>query len=265
VLMGALEKHSQGLDKRVIGVTGYNNRLYAAEMETWGLTRSGAEKYPDALAVVDCPSRLLDEYYNQRKEVIGSPYYEPDAAFSHLGCYKDTSDRAMDHLKDGINSIEGCYDLCKENGYSLFGLQHPAGGECFCSNDKDEAMQFGKATNCEDGRGGDWALDIYETNDENCVKWKDIDNMNYKHSMIPGGPGTSNDNFVYLGTVDTLDECKQNAIADENNIYQNVVWMKPELNVEWQRMCYGNIDGAENNPVATVNAITSIVDTSLCF
>merc|ERR1719273_2047316 len=93
-----------------------------------------------------------------------TPTKEP-STFSHLGCYKDTGDRAMDHLENGINSIEECRDLCKENGYSLFGLQYPPNGECFCGNDKDEAMQFGEATNCEGGRGGSWSLDIYEMND----------------------------------------------------------------------------------------------------
>merc|ERR1712154_301921 len=89
--------------------------------------------------------------------------------------------------------------------------------------------------------------------DENCVKWNDIENMNYKYSMIPGGAGSSNDNFVFLGKVKSLDECKQNAMNDEKNVYQNVVWVTPmfgEADNEWQRTCYGNIDGAENNPVA---------------
>jgi len=72
-------------------------------------------------------------------------------------------------LKNGIKTIEGCYDLCKGKKYSLFGLQYPPKGECFCSNDKDEAMQFGKATNCQNGRGGSWSLDIYEMKDGDIV------------------------------------------------------------------------------------------------
>merc|ERR1712241_612692 len=83
--------------------------------------------------------------------------------FSWLGCYKDTGDRAMVHLKNGVNSITECYGLCMENGYYLFGLQYPPAGQCFCSNDKGEAMQFGESDNCDGRRrGGSWALDIYQ-------------------------------------------------------------------------------------------------------
>jgi len=85
-------------------------------------------------------------------------------SFSSLGCYKDTGDRAMVHLKNGVDTITECQDLCHENGYYLFGLQYPPNGECFCSNDKDEAMQFGESDNCDDsGKGGVWALNIYQS------------------------------------------------------------------------------------------------------
>merc|ERR1712223_1216731 len=89
--------------------------------------------------------------------------------FSWLGCYKDQwgplSDRAMVHMKNGVTTTMECYDLCMRNGYSLFGLQSPDGGQCFCSNDKGEAMQFGESDSCDGhGRGGNWALDIYQVN-----------------------------------------------------------------------------------------------------
>merc|ERR1719410_2885001 len=85
-------------------------------------------------------------------------------SFSSLGCYKDKWDRAMVHLKNGVDTITECQDLCHENGYYLFGLQYPPAGQCFCSNDKDEAMQFGESDNCDDnGRGGVWALNIYQS------------------------------------------------------------------------------------------------------
>merc|ERR1719245_1053706 len=79
--------------------------------------------------------------------------------FSWLGCYGDTGRRAMVHMKNGVNSITECYDLCMRNGYYLFGLQYPPAGECFCSNNKGEATQFGESDNCDGGRGGgSWAL-----------------------------------------------------------------------------------------------------------
>jgi len=82
--------------------------------------------------------------------------------FSWLGCYGDTWDRAMVYVEYGTTITE-CYDLCMENGYSLFGVQNTA--ECFCSNSKDEAMRYGESDNCNGrGRGGVWGIDIYQMN-----------------------------------------------------------------------------------------------------
>jgi len=92
----------------------------------------------------------------------------PDGGwYSHLGCYKDAWDRAMEyHGANGIKTIEGCYDVCIGKGYSLFGLQYPGAGQCFCSNDKNKAIRYGKVDNCNDGRGGTWAMDIYRVKTE---------------------------------------------------------------------------------------------------
>merc|ERR1719229_156058 len=91
--------------------------------------------------------------------------------FSWLGCYKDQwgplSDRAMVHMKNGVTTTMECYDLCMRNGYSLFALQYPTSGQCFCSNSKAEAMQFGESDKCEGrGTGGGSANDIYQMNGE---------------------------------------------------------------------------------------------------
>jgi len=87
--------------------------------------------------------------------------------YSHMGCYKDTWDRSMEYFAgNNIKSIEECYDVCKNKGYSLFGLQDPSQGQCFCSNDKSQATRYGWAHNCNGGKGGGWALDIYRMKTE---------------------------------------------------------------------------------------------------
>jgi len=87
--------------------------------------------------------------------------------FSWLGCYGDTGRRAMVHVKNGASTIE-CYDLCMENGYSLFGVQITGvAGQCFCSNDKDDATRYGfVSASCNGrGRGVVWGIGIYQMND----------------------------------------------------------------------------------------------------
>jgi len=109
--------------------------------------------------------------------------------FSYLGCYKDKGgalwDRAMVHMKNGVTTTIECWDLCMRNGYSLFGLQYPPGGQCFCSNDKSKAMQFGESDKCDGrGRGGiGGASDIYQING-------DIECANGYYPQIGDIPGS---------------------------------------------------------------------------
>merc|ERR1711902_133226 len=89
------------------------------------------------------------------------------------------------HMKNGVTTTLECYDLCMRNGYSLFGLQYPPGGQCFCSNDKNKAMQFGESDKCDGrGRGGiGGATDIYQMNG-------DIECANGYYPQIGDTPGS---------------------------------------------------------------------------
>lgn len=71
--------------------------------------------------------------------------------------------------------------------------------------------------------------------------------MNYMNGMIQRA-GISNQNFIYLGKVENVSQCIQNAIKDIDNIYQNVVYTF-NYGGPYSNMCYGNLDGKSNNPV----------------
>ena len=65
------------------------------------------------------------------------------------------------------NQIAGTVELCKalaiKNGVTVFGLQNK-GNDCFASSviAQYTYKSLGPATNCENGLGGGWALDVYE-------------------------------------------------------------------------------------------------------
>lgn len=78
-----------------------------------------------------------------------------------LGCYKDSSERAMVWQGNGYETPLSCGTACTESGYKYFALQYPPEAECFCSNDLTHSRKYGESDQCENGRGGAWANSIY--------------------------------------------------------------------------------------------------------
>ena len=92
--------------------------------------------------------------------------------YDTVGCYKDTSDRAIQTLegKDSIldgsyssrtNPIGKCAVAAMRAGYSMFAVQH--GGWCAASDTAAQTFdKYGKSTACKaDGEGGGWANQVY--------------------------------------------------------------------------------------------------------
>ena len=94
------------------------------------------------------------------------------AGYEAVGCYKDTSNRAIQTLegKDSIldgsytsraNPIAKCAMAAMRAGYSMFAVQD--GGWCAASATAPQTFdKFGKSTACmADGEGGPWANEVY--------------------------------------------------------------------------------------------------------
>ena len=94
------------------------------------------------------------------------------SGFETIGCYKDTSNRAIQPLegKDSIldgsylsrnNPIVKCAVAAMRAGYSMFAVQH--GGWCAASAAAPQTFdRYGKSTGCgSDGKGGGWANQVY--------------------------------------------------------------------------------------------------------
>ena len=92
--------------------------------------------------------------------------------YEHLGCFKDTSSRAIptlegqDSILDGSyparqNAFEKCYKAAVKRGFKVFALQH--GG--WCASSATALLTFNKygtSSACEaDGEGGPWANEVY--------------------------------------------------------------------------------------------------------
>lgn len=79
----------------------------------------------------------------------------------HIGCYKDTPDRAMPVKLTNIATdlLQSCTQIALMKNYTVFGIQF---GECFSGPTAQHTYdKYGKSTACMDGVGGFWANDVY--------------------------------------------------------------------------------------------------------
>ena len=91
--------------------------------------------------------------------------------YKNVGCYKDTSSRAIPTLegKDPIldgqyssrkNPIAKCALAARKKGYGMFVIQD--GGWCASSATARKTFnKYGKSDACRQGEGGAWANDVY--------------------------------------------------------------------------------------------------------
>ena len=88
-----------------------------------------------------------------------------------IGCFKDTSRRAITPLEGRLPIVRGNYrrrkkaiDKCAlaaaRYGYIVFAVQH--GGQCFGGPRAHKTYaKYGRSNRCRNGKGGAWANDVY--------------------------------------------------------------------------------------------------------
>ena len=92
------------------------------------------------------------------------------AAYTHLGCWKDTGNRAVPQIDGSDPRIRGnyrartdainkCYQVAREKHMVLFAVQHQ--GWCAAAKNFLGYKKYGKSNACKNGKGGPWANDVY--------------------------------------------------------------------------------------------------------
>ena len=88
-----------------------------------------------------------------------------------IGCFKDTSRRAIATLEGKSRLLKGSYRRrpyaikkcalsAERRGYKVFAVQH--GGWCAASRTAYRTYaKYGKSNRCRNGKGGPWANDVY--------------------------------------------------------------------------------------------------------
>ena len=114
----------------------------------------------------------------QSRTLLGSNHSESwhswflfSFAVQRIGCYKDTSRRAIPLLEGKISFLKGNYQRRRKAiekcayaairfGYSIIGVQN--GGHCASGPQaRFTFAKYGRSRRCKNGRGGPWANDVY--------------------------------------------------------------------------------------------------------
>ncbi|XP_078691944.1 uncharacterized protein LOC144922175 [Branchiostoma floridae x Branchiostoma belcheri] len=135
---------------------------YCAHPRTGALFRETEHGWWDFWPEHDC-----DVYWMDKTEGPENQQY------TGLGCWADTSDRAIPILEgtdprlDGPyqsrqDAIQKCYQVAQSRGFTVFAVQN--GGQCFGSaNAFNTYNRYGPSTACAaDGEGGPWANEVYQ-------------------------------------------------------------------------------------------------------
>ena len=92
--------------------------------------------------------------------------------YFRLGCFKDKPSRAMPKVlgtwRGDSKAVQKCALAAEKAGYSVFGVQH--GGECWSGPQAHVTYKkYGTSTKCVNGKGGNWAQDVYAIVSKWCV------------------------------------------------------------------------------------------------
>jgi len=132
-----------------------NSNIYGLQFngECWiGNDLSKALNYGET---GNCPA-LGGGLTNQVYTNITLPPINPN--FKHIGCYKDTGDRAIPRYMGNVSSHEKCKEIALSNNSNIYGVQ--SNGQCFIGNDINNAMKYGETGNCP-ALGGAWTNQVY--------------------------------------------------------------------------------------------------------
>ena len=105
--------------------------------------------------------------------IYATPGYKSTSG-NYIGCYGDTSNRAMQNTSNGAYlPFDDCKKLAQKGNFKYFSTQNASNGKGWCaaSNDLNFAKKYGIATNCSkfgnDWMGAPWSNAIYSIEPDN--------------------------------------------------------------------------------------------------
>ena len=125
--------------------------------------------FTTSLAGSQLHHQVLD-IFSEGGEIYINPFFRFLSA-KGIGCFRDTSRRAISTLEGRSRLLKGryrsrpyaiqkCASAAMKRGYRMFAVQH--GG--WCASTKRAHLtygRYGRSNRCRNGKGGPWANDVY--------------------------------------------------------------------------------------------------------
>lgn len=132
------------------------------------------EPIPSAIVYIPDPFHNMTSVVKIKdfKVMEGTPsLYPPDliGEFKKIGCYKDTTSRAIPTSRGIVKTLQECADIALRNNESVFGVQ--SGGQCYTGKSNSKSVKYGLLpdSNCYlngTNLGGDFAQFVYQRPDD---------------------------------------------------------------------------------------------------
>jgi hypothetical protein len=187
-----------------------------------------------------------------------SIYSTPNTSKSptnYIGCYKDTSNRAMTAYNKGkhIYNNKTCQSAAESIGATYYALQDSKSGknaQCFTSSNLSQATQYGIASNCTQvssgvWSGGGWSNALYQTDNPVSRYYLIMQDDGNMCIYLGSGPTDKQGLIWQSGTAGKQQQPNPNMVASKNKFGQN--WM-PDSST----MAAGDFISSNNGSTALV-------------
>jgi len=152
---------------------------------------------------------------------------------NYIGCYKDTSSRAMTAYNKGKQSYnnKSCQNAAASIGATYYALQNSKSGknaQCFTSSNLSQSTQYGVASNCTQissgvWSGGGWSNALYQTTNPVSRYYLIMQDDGNMCIYLGSGPTDKQGLVWQSGTSGKQQQPNPNMIASKNKFGQN--WM----------------------------------------
>jgi hypothetical protein len=177
------------------------------------------------------------------------------APSNYIGCYKDTSSRAMTSYNNGKHSYNNntCQSAAESIGATYYALQDSKTGknaQCFTSSDLTQSTKYGIANNCTQitsgvWSGGGYSNALYQTTNPVSRYYLIIQDDGNMCIYLGSSPTDSQGLIWQSGTAGKQQQSNPNMVASKNKFGQN--WM-PDSSI----MAAGDFLSSNDGSVALV-------------
>ena len=169
----------------IIGPTKYGTSYIGKGVALWASNTANSEVSDPGVSAMLTKTGSLSVFNSSGASIFSTDNSQATPS-NYLGCYGDSSNRAMPLYNGGSQqySLSQCQQIAQQHGSTYFGLQNSTSGknaQCALSSDLTNTRKYGKAGNCtkiKDGSysGGGWSNAVYKNSESSSYYYMYLQN-----------------------------------------------------------------------------------------